>query len=412
MTVVRPFAEQLLRSWGVKMAKTSELRAYTEVEFAGSDGEGKDRPDGLLYLSARKKKWAAVVEAKVGNEKIPEEQVQRYGKSVRGRVNAVVTISNQLAPLPSHVPYSVPKRLRNGVDFYHTSWASVLTEARLLLKDGDAKREMDPEQEYILEELALYMEHPSSGVQRFEQMNADWRTMVLGLRSGKQFPSSSIEVENTVGGWHQEVRDLCLILSLCIGERVKVRLPRKHQADPELRLRSDGDRLAGSWELRCALLVPNAASDIEIVVDLKSRTVSCAMKLFAPGHRKRASAKINWLLRQLGSVTRTEEVSVRVFWPGRAAPTQESLAAIRDSPRCLEHGREGLVPTSFEVLMIPRVLGKRFAGRRTFVEDLERLVERFYEEVGQNLRAWTPPPPPIDKSESRVGRPDEDQVRG
>lgn len=46
--MVRPLAEQLLERCGARLAKTSELQSYTEVEFPASDGTGKDRPDGLL----------------------------------------------------------------------------------------------------------------------------------------------------------------------------------------------------------------------------------------------------------------------------------------------------------------------------------------------------------------------------
>ena len=38
---------------------------------------------------------------------------------------------------PSHVPYSVPKRLSNRVEFFHLSWISVLTQAALILRDNE-----------------------------------------------------------------------------------------------------------------------------------------------------------------------------------------------------------------------------------------------------------------------------------
>jgi hypothetical protein len=40
----------------------------------------------------------------------------------------------------------------------------------------------------------------------------------------------------------------------------------------------------------------------------------------------------------------------------------------------------------------------RFAGSRTFIELLEKLVPRFYEQVGQHLRAYVVPPPRPRKS--------------
>lgn len=48
-------------------------------------------------------------------------------------------------------------------------------------------------------------------------------------------------------------------------------------------------------------------------------------------------------------------------------------------------------------------LAGRFSGRKTFVEDLEKLVPDFYERIGQRLRAWAPPPPPIERQDAEPG---------
>lgn len=37
--------------------------------------------------------------------------------------------------------------------------------------------------------------------------------------------------------------------------------------------------------------------------------------------------------------------------------------------------------------------GARFAGRKTFIEDLERLLPEFYALVAVNLKTWQAPPP-------------------
>ena len=393
LTVVHPFAEQLLERCGVRLGKTSDLRSYTEVEFAAADGSKKDRPDGVLSLLTRKSRWTALVEAKIDNNDISEGQVHRYAEIARELgIDAVVTLSNQLAPLPSHVPYTVPKRLSNRIGFFHISWINVLTQAALILRDNE---ELSREQAFILEEMARYFEHPSSGVRRFDKMNSEWRSLVLGVRNEQQFKRSSSEIENTVASWHQEERDICLLLSRRIGERVDIRLSRKYQADAALRLRDACDSLIASQELRCAFSVPNAASDLEVAVNLQRRTISCSMKLNPPGDKKRASARVNWLVRQLRGVD-GDDVIVRAFWLGRGGPTQASLSEIRTGPKCLESGRPGAAPTSFEVIMI-RDLAGRFSGRQTFVEDLEDLIPEFCDRIGQNLRPWAPPPPSIDK---------------
>ena len=95
---------------------------------------------------------------------------------------------------------------------------SILTRARLILRNW---KDISPEQAFILGEMSRYFEHPSSGVRRFEQMNSEWRTLVHGIRNGQQFNRTSPEIENTVASWHQEERDVCLILSRRIGEQTR-----------------------------------------------------------------------------------------------------------------------------------------------------------------------------------------------
>lgn len=42
-----------------------------------------------------------------------------------------------------------------------------------------------------------------------------------------------------------------------------------------------------------------------------------------------------------------------------------------------------------------RDASRRFSGAKTFVEEVESTVPRFYEQVGQRLKRWQPAAPPI-----------------
>ena len=226
-------------------------------------------------------------------------------------------------------------------------------------------------------------------------MNQEWGSLVRGVRNQQQFKRSSPEIENTVGAWHQEERDLCLILSRRIGKRVEIRISPKHRANSTKRLQDACNSLIDSQEFTSSFIVPNAASILGGRANLQSRRISCSMKLNAPGDRKRASARVNWLVRQLRQED-SDDVIVSAFWPGRAGATHASLSEIKTDPKCIERDRAGAAPTSFEVTMFKDLAG-RFTGRRTFIEDLEKLVPEFYERIGQNLRRWKPSPLPIDK---------------
>ena len=55
-----------------------------------------------------------------------------------------------------------------------------------------------------------------------------------------------------------------------------------------------------------------------------------------------------------------------------------------------------VVPSKFEVFYMVDLAG-RFAGNKVFIDELEAAVPRFYEQVGQRLRAWVAPPPKINR---------------
>ena len=135
-----------------ELGKTSTVDSFTEVSLPNPETKQYDRPDGLLMLRSRSKvRWTALFEAKVGNAEIDSEQVLRYGKAAQTYgLDAVITLSNQLVPLPSHLPYPVPKALGKKVQFCHISWTSIRTQAMLTLKDSD---DLNTEQRFILEEM-------------------------------------------------------------------------------------------------------------------------------------------------------------------------------------------------------------------------------------------------------------------
>ena len=393
LRVVRPLAEALLGRCGVKLGKTAQVSSFVEVKLPDAEGGASDRPDGLICVSKRNTRWTALLEAKIDSVTVDEAQVRRYAEAAkRLGVDAVITLSNQLVPLPTHIPYTVPKRLSNKVQFFHLSWVSVLTHAALILRD---RQSLDVEQAFVLDEMVNYFEHPGAGVKRFDRMNPEWRSLVLGFRVEQPFKRNSDEISNTVSSWHQEERDLCLILDRRIGQPIGIRMPRKHQLDPAMRLRDASEVLVSSKELRSSFMVPNAAGDIDVTVNLLRRTVTCSMLVKAPGDRKRASASINWLVRQLKKIDSTD-VLVRTYWAGRSGQTQAPLSDILENPKCLELGTKGPLPSRFEVAMV-RDLAGRFSGRRTFIDDVEAAVPEYYDRVGQHVRAWSPPPPPIEK---------------
>lgn len=394
---VPPFARVMLGSLGQRVGIRGNIDCYTEVVLEKGANAAKARPDGLLVLEGgRGRSWRCLVEAKIGRTELDGDQVSRYLALAKSqKIEAVLTISNQLVALPSHSPANVPKAALRGVELFHWSWMYLLTQAMLLLNDHDFER---PEQRYILAEMVRYFSHPSIGVSTFDRMNSEWKELNAQVQAGAKLNRSAPAVENSVAAWHQEVRDLCLLLTRKVGRPVRARLSRAHNDDPVQRVRDDSARLAEQHELSCSLDVPDAAAPITILADLQRRSLSVSMALAAPRDKRRATSRISWLLRQLAKA-KPEGLHIRASWPGRAPDTQALLASLRETPSLLEAENRTLVPTQFEVLLIRDLAGK-FGGTKLFIEQLEEAVPYFYEQVGQHLRAYVAPAPRLRKEDT------------
>ncbi len=306
----------------------------------------------------------------------------------RSRVAVELTVSNQFVALPTHLPVKISKTASRGVQTYHWSWMSVLTNAELLLGEDTFDH---PEQRYILSEMVLYFSHPSVSIATFDRMNPEWKELNSKVQAGARLAKSAPEVEASVAAWHQERRDLSLLMSRTLNRRVRQRLSRAHAEDPFMRVRDDSERLVSRHELSCVLEVPDAAAPLIVTADLQRRCLMVSASLAAPQDKQRASSRINWVLRQL-SRSDPANIHVRAHWPGRAPDTQAPLAALRENPSLIEAENRSMVPTQFDVLLIADI-AEKFAGTRTFIELLEDVVPRFYEQVGQHLRAYVAPPP-------------------
>ena len=387
---VSEYGQSMLGSVGKRIGKRAQIECFTEVRLR-EEGERRDRPDGLVLVRVGKSTWTALVEAKIANAQLDAEQVERYVALAKAnKIDAVITISNQFAALPTHHPIKLSKSKLRGVELYHWSWMFILTQAILVLQTED---DIDADQKFILDETARYFSHDSSGVKTFDRMNSEWKDVATKVKSGANLAKNSDAVENTVGSWHQEQRDLCLILTRRLAATVSLRLSRAHRDDPERRLRDDCDFLAKEKRLQVTFNIPDAAASLDVVADLTRRTIACSMCLEAPKDRRSLKARANWLVRQLAKVD-SPEVMIKAHFPGRAPATQADLSAVRADPSVLNGENARLVPNWLEVIMVRDIAGK-FSGSKTFVEQIEALVPDFYEQVGENLRAWVPPPPKL-----------------
>jgi hypothetical protein len=387
------FGKSLLVDLGVKVGAKTQIQTYTEVVLKkGSDKSV--RPDGLIVVKTGATTWTALVEAKVGNSDLNIEQLENYLEIAKlNGIDALITISNQFAPLPTHHPVQLSAAALKKAKVAHWSWMYLLTQATLQMGNDEVT---DREQRVILNEMVRFLSHPSAGVKGFDQMPAAWTNVTGTVQAGGAISAKSDEAQEVIGAWYQETRDLSLILSRQLGEDVNVKVSRAHVHDPELRMKDDLQILASDNCLRAVFDVPNTAGVIDVCADLRKRSVFSSMRVAAPADRKSTKARLNWLVKQLQK-SKPDDIHIRFIWPGRGQSTQHPLAVLRDRPEVAEEANK--VVSSFEVVFF-RDIGAKFAQRKNFITELEQTLADFYEQVGQHLKAWQPVAPRIKEDRS------------
>ena len=378
------FRRELLQSLGLRVGKRTVVETYTEIVFKDQKADRTDRPDGLIVSRVGNREWRALVEAKVGNSEIEEDQIERYRALAKIHdIDCVITISNQFATNPEIHPLEAVRRSRSKIPVCHWSWMFILTAADLILSGEDMA---DADQFYLLNELRRFLTHESTGVKGFSRMPSEWTELNRLVSAGGKIPAKSPEALIVLEAWHQETKDLSLILSRQTETFVTEKLSRKCRNDAAVRQREELTTLRDENRLFVYLDVPNAASTIEVVADIARRTVDVGMTVRAPADRKSSKARVNWLLRQI-KTERTENLNVRLNWPKRSEATQFSFDQLKNDSSIVECDKEKLSVVSFHVYYTKR-LGARFTQQTNFIADLEEIIPEFYGNVGQNLIAW------------------------
>lgn len=391
LSKIDEFGTQLLASVGQKMGKRARLETYTEVVFKNKVPTIKERPDGLIVLTVGSRQWRAIVEAKVGNSEIDPDQIERYRTLAKENdIDCVISISNQFATSPLSHPVEAVRKSRSKVPVFHWSWMHVLTTADLLLSSEDVA---DVDQRLLLNELRRFLTHESAGVKGFDRMPKEWSEINKLVSSGGAIPAKSPAAQIVLEAWHQETRDLSMILSRMTGLIVSEKLPRKHVGDPATRQKDELIELRDKCTLSGALVIPDAAAPIEVTADILRRSIDVGMTVRAPEDKKTTKARLNWLLRQI-KTENTENLYVRLLWPGASEATQHAVVDLKQLPDLASEGKEHLVAHGFQVFLSER-LGAKFTQQANFITELERIVPQFYRDVGTNLNAWVRKAPKI-----------------
>ena len=399
--IVRPFSRTLLTPFGASRAEKALVETFIETTFKDSAGKAV-RPDGLIRVSyGSKEPFVALVEVKTGSALLKADQINAYWDVARREgFDAVITISNEIAPSPGvHPTDGLKQRANSKVKVHHISWTRLLTTA---VMEKVHRGVEDPEQDWILGELIRYLEHDSSGTLDFDDMGPNWVAVRDGARNGT-LTSHADGVDDIARRWDQLLGYVSLRLGADIGEDVTEVVSRAEQNDPKARNRNFVNSLCLDGTLAGTLRIPNTVGDIEILVDLKARQNIISASIDAPDD-KGAKARISWLLRQLRDAPQNlvVEAYAKATQNGIAGP----LAEIAEDPSILL--REDRKDTHrFRVIVRSELGQNRRSGRKPgFVQSVIDSVESFYGDVLQDLTRYQKKAPKLRPTTHVEAKPD------
>ncbi len=393
MSVVPDFSKALLGSLG---APAGTLSTFIEVPFE-LDGK-RVIPDGLIRARRGSREWTALVEVKTGKNVLESGQLENYLDIARAEgFQYLITISNEIPPVPGQHPTTVDKRKLKKVSLHHWSWSFVLSTA---IVQREHRGVSDPEQAWILGELIRYLEHERSGALELEDMGSNWVTVREAVTSGT-LRASDKTAQEVVARFDALLRYAGLRLGQRLGTDVTQQLTRDEIANPAKRVTSQVASLVETGLLSGTIRIPHAAAPVVVMADLRANQVHCHVDIAAP-QEGRPTTRVNWLVRQLKHAP--SDVRVESFATRARAGHAELLKSIREDPKLLvpEGGRD---IRSFRVALTSPSGAKRGRGRGAFIDSVLNNLDVFYADVVQHVKPWTATPPRLREPDIPVETP-------
>ncbi|MFI5916072.1 stress response protein [Dactylosporangium sp. NPDC051541] len=391
VSAVREFGRALTQPLG---APAGAVETYIEVPF--KLGDRQLFPDGLIRVTRGGRRWTALVEVKTGANELEAQQLENYLDIARDQgFDAVVTISNEIPPVPGQHPTAVDRRKLKKVALFHIPWSEILTTA---VMQKEYRGVADPDQAWILGELIRYLEHPKSGAMEFSDMGPAWVSVRESVSAGTLRPTDAT-VSQVAGRFDALVRYAGLRLGRQLGIEVVPALARREAADPSLRMQALIAQLSTTGSMTGGLRIPGAVGHLYVTADLRAGKIVCHVDLEAP-RDGRITTKVNWLTRQLRNAPETlriESYALHARGPGNA----ELLRTVRENPAALI-GDPPKDLRAFRVAQNSVAGSKRGTGRGAFIDSVLEAIDAFYEDVIQNLKPWMPAPPKLRLAEETI----------
>lgn len=389
LNLIKEFRNSIFKE--LKFPKGGKNYFYTELSFPSSEFSDS-RIDGLIInVSSNTIKDAIVLEMKSKANKLDKSQVERYMKIAKQfKINKAVTISNEFVSDSKESPIDNIKIPRN-FNLYHFSWTYLLTVAHILLFDNEDNIE-DEDQINIMNEVVQYLEHPNSGLLGHTSMSSNWKEVCDRIYNNEKLNKSDKMLINAVKSWHQEEKDLALLLSRKLGSNIKSTLKNTKSID------SDIKKLLSTKKLFGSLNIKGAVSKLNIELNFNKRSINFSVTLTPPGDRKN-NGKVSSLMRQIAKCKKNEtnlfeEIKENIFiepdFKFIKTKHKYDLESIEK-----EDFRKYNDIQNFKIIF-SKPLGTSFNKPKNFVSSIEGYSLKFYEAFIQHLSNWKKPPPKAD----------------
>lgn len=384
LSAVREFSSALLTPLG---APAGRAECFIEVPF---DLAGKRvQPDGLIRVRRGQRTWSALVEVKTAKHELEVDQLERYlDVGRRDGFDALITISNQIPAAPGVHPTNVDRRKLKKIGLHHWPWSYILSTAIL---QKEHRGVSDTEQAWILGELIRYLEHSHSGAMEFHSMGSSWVSVRQAVNAGT-LRASDPGVADVVEKFGALLRFASLRLGSRLGTDVVHLLSRKERAEPSLRANALQASLVSNNTLSGAITIPDTVGPVHLTADLRAGRVTAHVDTGAPNDR-RNTARVNWLVRQLKDSPDTLRIETFVT-NGRGPGHAELLGAVRADPQVICPAGTKDIRT-FRIAMSADMGAKRDRGQGSFIDSVLTLLDTFYGDVIQKLKAWSASPPKL-----------------
>ncbi|RLV55861.1 stress response protein [Aeromicrobium phragmitis] len=382
LSVVPEFSKALLAPLGAIRGTTE---TFIEVPFESP--EGKVFPDGLIRIRRGSRQWTALIEVKTGKNELEAQQLESYLDIARAEgFDALITISNEIPPIPGHHPTSVDRRKLRKVALHHIPWSFVLFTA---IMQKEHRGVSDPEQAWILGELIRYLEHSKSGALELDDMGKHWVSIRESVASGT-FRANDAGGAEVASRFDALLRYAGLRLGQQLGIDVTPALTRAEIAEPQERMEALLKQLASDGSLTGGLRIPHAVGPLTVSADLRAGRVTCQVDIPAP-QTGRQLTRVNWVVRQLKNARPDVRIETLIARARGEGPT-ELLEKVREDPKSIAPDSNREIK-GFRVALSVAMGPKRGRGRGSFIDSVVETVDEFYGDVIQNIKPWSPSPP-------------------